>query len=162
MKNRTYFIILFLFTFLIINERCYCNDYHLPIKCCTSNKGLNEFFSEFHLDKINKIVLKFINVDKGNYDTINTFKDNKEINKIVSELYNIKCIRLSLAASQHELWLYENENLRLKLALAIGSDYFIVNVYKPDESQESDNPINNYEFAIENEEFSSWLFNNKK
>ena len=157
MKIRICIFVVSICAFIIHVDRVPCNDdYKLPIEECTENKSLDEFLSEFALNKVNEIVLKdIISIDK--MVTIKTFKDDDEIKRILSEVKNIKCIKSTLAMTHYELWFYENEILHLKLALHIHPKMAVVRVFRPEHSQAYDDPLNRHDLAFLDEKYCSWL-----
>jgi hypothetical protein len=161
--NNIVFILLSVFIF--VSEGCYSleekmGDY-LPIEDCTEGKSVDRFLSEFKLEKVNRIVFKDV-LDEYPVKTrtLTTITDIEKIRWFISTFKKIQCMVYCLCDSIYEFWLYENNNLLLKVSFhPEHSGTVVVKFYEPGKQPGIDRKIGSgADFYIEDNGLSSWLF----
>ena len=136
-----------------------CLEDYVPIEKCTAGISMDEFLAEFKLEKINKIVFKKYLYDKET-KTITTLSEKQKIISVISSFKKAKCSGFCLCSCDYEMWLYEDANLYLKVAISVSKKSLAIRFYRPNHFQEVNDELGDigYGFYILDEKLSSWLY----
>ena len=158
------FLIL-VFVFNLIPQKSNCDEKILEgfssMKICTGGKSIDEFLSEFELSKVNKIIIKQVilagETRKG-MKTLATIKNKRKVEWIISAINKVQCYDdYVLGYCSTELWLYENNKLRLKLALNVDEISATAEFYKPEDVPYIDQSLGKATFFIVDKKLCYWL-----
>ena len=133
-----------------------------PMGICTDGKSIDEFLSEFELNKVNKIIFKEIILageTRIGEKTLTTIKNKEKVAWIISAINKVQCYKNPVIAyCLTELWLYENNKLRLKLALFITPIRTKVRFYRPEHVPYTDRDLGREgTFIIVDKKLCIWL-----
>lgn len=131
-----------------------------PMRVCTEGRSIDDFLARFKLEKVNKIVLKVtLDEDTTKTKTLKIIDDKEKVISILSAIKNVKCLKdFVLSYCGTEFWLYENNKLRLKVALAVDKKDAITRFYKPKQVPSIDRSLGENDFLIVDEKLCSWLY----
>lgn len=159
-------VLIFLFIFIFLPQSSNCGEKILegfsPMEICAGEKNLDEFLARFELSKVNKIILKQVILEGDEpfkRDTLATIKNKEKVEWIISAINKSQCYKsLLLGYCSTELWLYEDNKLRLKIALNINKTDAIVNFYMPNDIPYMHNSLGKGgTFMLVDKKLCSWL-----
>ena len=131
---------------------------HPYIEQCTDGKSIDKFLANFKLEKVNKIVLKVeLEKDRRKTETLTEITDIERVRWLISLLNKVSCVEeSSLYDNPYELWLYENDKLRLKITLFTSYKRVRVKFYNPEKIPVVDYKLGSEVFVIKDEILCSW------